>query len=435
MQNQASPHRIAEPSPRKELLVVLLCGGLILLPELFLSTDPYLAALRFPAVATAAILGWRARLFPSQTLLWKLLLACILAVHGFSAIGGAMSGLPFTRILTDASLGLVSIIGLGAVTGIFLKAKWGSPLLRMLAIGSAVLAVSSLAAYFLPLDRLIPIGNHPVYYEPTRLVLLWPTRLLAEPLGQLAWEHSNHAGFLFSIVLIGALEILARTPRKALLWCLVVLMGTCVFLTGSRSAWLMLIATLPLILFRRRASLFLGTLISVVISILLGLLLLDARTSLLKNPELAPKASAPPIDLHTTGLIERGSSGRLSFYPLIWKELEGHRTFGKGLAATGKPVGYLYHEHSIFLGTFRGGGILSTLVHLALTGMACWLALVLYLKGKRWPLLLLTAVLANCLFDRSNVFKLSGSYEFILYWPAVFIPFLLERKSAPLIES
>lgn len=435
MQNQLSPNRIAELSPRKERLIVILCGSLILLPELFLSTDPYLAALRFLALGAAAVLGWKGSLLSPQTSAWKLLVGSILAVHVFSAVGGAISGLPTTRIVTDAALGSISIAGLAVVTAVFLKPPWGNLLLRTLAISSVIVAVSSLIAYFLPLDRLIPIGNNPVYYEPTRLSLLWPTRLLTQSLGQLSWEHSNHAGLLFSLVLIIALETVSKTPRRASLWCLIILMGTCVFLTGSRSAWLMLIVTLPLTLFRRGLTVVLGTSASVVVSILLGLLLLNARSSLLKSPELAPNAHVPQVDLHTTGLIERGSSGRLSFYPLIWKELDGHRVFGKGLAATGKPVGNLYHEHSIFLATLRGGGITSLITHLAIIGIACWVALLLFFKGCRWPLLFLAAVLTNCLFDRSSVFRLSGTYEFILCWPAIFAPFFVARDSSFAVES
>ena len=47
----------------------------------------------------------------------------------------------------------------------------------------------------------------------------------------------------------------------------------------------------------------------------------------------------------------------------MWDDLAHHRAVGKGLEATGKPVGELLHEHSSILATLRAGGMFALAGH------------------------------------------------------------------------
>ena len=140
-------------------------------------------------------------------------------------------------------------------------------------------------------------------------------------------------------------------------------------------------------------------------------------------PPPPPAYSAP--DLHTKGLVNRGSAGRLESYQRLWKDFEGSRWTGKGLDICGSDVHLLNHEHSTYLATFRAGGFIAVAGHFIILAVSGFAALLLFKNGCRWPLVMLAAVLAGLLVDHTSVIRLSGRHEFLLHWVAIMIPLIL----------
>jgi len=137
-----------------------------------------------------------------------------------------------------------------------------------------------------------------------------------------------------------------------------------------------------------------------------------------------------PGERHLSGFLSRGSAGRLDGYAQLWRDLDGARLSGRGLAATGKPVGELLHEHSSLLATLRGGGLIAAAGHLLVLAAAGWGAWRELRGGRRWPAILLVAVLAAIAFDRTSVLRLTGNIEFIAHWVAVAAALVLAPPSA-----
>ncbi|MGL4401480.1 MAG: O-antigen ligase family protein, partial [Luteolibacter sp.] len=211
-------------------------------------------------------------------------------------------------------------------------------------------------------------------------------------------------------------------PRHAAAgWLLALLLAFAVFLTASRSAWVMVILALPpLLAFRPWGyALKVGALLA--ISGILGMATVMERAKPASGSQTTPPADGSAT-IHLGALVERGSAGRSSAYQILWNDLEDHRWFGKGLAVTREPVAHLLHEHSSYMATLRGGGIIALAAHGMLLACAFRAAILLFRNGCRWPLLLAITVFSGLLFDRSTVFKLSGFDEFPMHWLAVWIP-------------
>jgi len=272
--------------------------------------------------------------------------------------------------------------------------------------------------------------------DTRRLSLVWAPRLLSGGLGRQFWAHANTAAFLFAAAWVVLVDALFRRPKHAMAgWALALLLAVAVFLTASRSAWVMVILALPpLLAFRTwRFALKVGALLA-----LAGILGIAAVNH---TKPAAGSQTAPPAGLsdtiHLGQLAERGSAGRLAAYQILWNDLAGHRIFGQGLAVTGEPVAHLLHEHSTYMATLRGGGVSALAAHLVLLGCAFRAAIRLSRSGCRWPLLLAVTVFSGLLFDRSTVFKLSGFDEFPVHWLAVWIPLAMwsHQRGQPLIAS
>ena len=311
--------------------------------------------------------------------------------------------------------GLVGVLGLAVLVSILSKDDWPRRL-GAVALGFVLLILlGSLVGYFIGIDRYIELGNNRAYYDTFRISLIWPTRLLMAGRGQLAWENTIYAGFYFALAAVLVLEWLGRTrPARAWLWwLLVVLLLAAVFLTGSRGAWLVVAGCMPLLLLGRPWRFAGQALMVLVAAVALGWVGLEVKIGMTET------SRKKPGERHLSGLLSRGSAGRLDGYAQLWRELDGDRLAGHGLAATGKPVGELLHEHSSLLATVRGGGLAAALGHLVVLAAAGWGAWQQLLGGRRWPAILLVAVLAAITFDRTNVFRLSGNFEFIGHWVAV----------------
>ena len=409
-------------------LPLVLFFALIVLPQLLFSSGGYRSDPRFVALLVCA--GFAPVVFPAgrrefgkQGIIFA---AALLTAHLAAWVGGMQNGAGFLRPALSAAAGIIAVSGLAVLIVRGLRAPWRKALKWTALLMLGMLLFTSYACYFLPIEKMIPLGGNARYFEPTRLALIWPTRLPMRWLGQIAWEHANHAGFIFAIGQIMSLEYLALKTegRRWSWWLLIVLLGAAVFLTGSRTAWLMILAPLPFVVFKRRAGFVLPLIFALAGSVLLGLASLQVKEKLAH-----PVPTATPVrDIHVEGLVERGSAGRLSAYEVLWDDFSGSRTFGKGLGVTGKPVAHLLHEHSSYIATFRGGGFIALAAHGVVLLLSLWAAAVLFSKGVRWPLVFLMAVLPGLLFDRGNVFIMSGRYEFAFHWVAVLLPLILERK-------
>lgn len=361
-----------------------------------------------------AALGWPA----------FVVLAGVLGMQAASWIGGMAQGMGLWDASLRALQGLLGIGGLAVVCAMFLDPPWRR-VAAWTGMGMGVMwVVASFAGYFLFIERFIPLGGYPEHFATLRMALIWPTRMLTAPLGQLAWEHANCAAYAFALMLVMVLEWLALGGGggKRRWWLLCGMLGAGVFLTGSRGGWMVLVLALPLVLLGRNRRF--GARVAAVM--FLGLA--GGWSALkVKNAMLPPAPQPVPLagtTFHSTGLVQRGSAGRLNGYRTIWREIEGHRAFGHGLGAVGRPVGILTHEHSVFAATLRGGGTVALGCHFLVLGAAGWVAVGLLRRGIRWPALFGVAAIAGLCFDRSTVVALTGQYEFLTHWAAVWLPLL-----------
>jgi hypothetical protein len=345
-----------------------------------------------------------------------------------SVIGGVLSGEPAWETVKLTLCGVVGILGIAVATDLFLcSSKKRSVVLTAVGL-LAFLVISSYLGYLFSIEKHIKIGGYPEYLSSVRIALIWPTRILMEPFGQIGWEHTNLGGFYFAVGILLILNGLANGLRFAWAWWLfAVMLGVSLFLTGSRGAWLMLGVALPLVLIGRNWRFWLKSAVLIFMSYALGTLSLETKIQI--DPQVTGGSFAAPAPAtnseHNVGaLLERGSAGRLDAYRFLWDELADSRIFGTGLSAAGKKMRQLTHEHSSYLATFRCSGFIGIAGHLLIIGTSLWAAFGHFRKGVRWPLIFLVAVLVGILFDRSNVFALTGQSEFIFHWVAIWIPVL-----------
>lgn len=417
-----------------------------ILPPLFFSSSEYVmwarllgALLMIPLARDAFPQGWEG--LESR---WKLAIAGLLVAHLASCVGGWRHGDDPLTILRLAAGGVLAVLGLAIGLSLLLAGRW-QPVLKL--IGWLVLLpalIVSLIGYFVPIERYLAMGPPTPFYEPIRLSLLWPTRIAMSWMGQIGWEHSNHAALIFAVAWVAIIESLAPAGGKCKRgrWLVAGALLVAIFLTGSRNGWLIIAAALPFIVFKRpfRFPAKIGLLFLASIAVALCLLQIkEAKMAATEASPPAAEAGAPPLpppaysapDLHTKGLLNRGSAGRLESYQRLWKDFEGSRWTGKGLKICGADVHLLNHEHSTYLATFRSGGFIAVAGHFIILAASGFAALSLFRKGCRWPLVMLTAVLAGLLVDHTSVIRLSGRHEFLLHWVVVLIPLiLLPRHSA-----
>jgi|GEM_PF-2034370 len=416
--------------PRQPMLnsIIAISFALLVLPFIFFSSTSWIAWPRLAGLVLALALARKA--FPQGLPANLKAMASVLAVIFASAwTGGLLNGeLPENETFMAVE-GMLAIGGFGVLTMAILSSGWSTVVLRTLTTIAVVLLVCSLAGYFLPIQRMVTMGPL-TYFDPTRLVLIWPTKMAMSWAGQIGWGHANHAGLLFGVSFILTLEHLASsaTRRRTAWWLLALGFGAALFLTGSRGALLMIVSCLPVILFRRGWAWGARCAALCVAAFALGVGTLQLKEHLMIREAPVSESSPspqPPPDYHLEGLVKRGSAGRMGAYATLQGELDGSLWFGRGLSQNNRPLSHLLNEHSSYLATLRGGGIIASAGHIILLAIAATAAFRLFLRGTRWPLLLLAAVTTAILFDRGSVFLVNASYEFPFHWAAVLLPVLM----------
>jgi hypothetical protein len=412
-------------SPRERWMLV--AGLLLVLGPPMLFSSPWhrrTGLLMMGAVALVAMWPWLRTLRTGWSHGVWVVLGGMVAAHAASFVGALHEGAAVTGALVEALKGLAGVATVGLLAVFWLDPR-RRPLAGKILLGAMLLLLlATLAGFFFSIEKHISLGGYPQYYDPLRVALIWPLRLLTLWRGQLIWEHTNIAGFFFGIGFVALAARLAQARAAARwMWLLAAACLVVVFLSGSRSAWLMVVCGTALLLFRLpwRSTARIGLLIAISVAVGFASLQGKARMTRLDEERVARSG-------HVAGLVTRGSAGRLDGYSALWDELDGRRWFGRGLAETNKPTAQLMHEHSIYMASLRGGGLLALGAHLLILAMAGFQALVLYRRGIRWPAAVLGAVLSGLLFDRVSVFKLTGHHEFIIHWTAVLTPFVLTRR-------
>lgn len=416
---------------RMETVVAVLTAALVLGAPMFYSSPGYrrIGLLLGAGVVVAAMWRRLPELLPARSPALGWVLAGLLIAHFSSLVGAVHETEFFAYAAHSAAWALIGVGGVVVLCGFWLRERWSPVGGRILVSLLVILMVASVAGYFTQFEKWVPLGGHSNYVDPLRISLIWPTRFLTGGSGQLAWEHTNIAGFFFALGFVLIAERMAVTPGRSGVgrWLFAGACVAVVFLTGSRSAWLMIALALPLVLIGRPRGFVLRISALVVAAVMVGFGGLQTKVVMIeaniKQAEATDREG--PTVHHVSGLVTRGSSGRLSGYAVLWDELEGRRWFGRGVAATNKPVAHLMHEHSIYIATLRGGGLVALAGHLLLLAASAWTAARLFRRGLRWPAVLLAAVLGGLLFDRVSVFRLTGHHEFVFHWAAVFIPLLL----------
>lgn len=405
-----------------------------------------------PALTAAGLGGWPLwmgvlRRSGARGWWWGGILAAGLA----GVAGGLRSGAPW---LVAAGAGLVwwlAVAGLGAMlAGVVARGLQGKVAL-LLTLGFAGLVVTSLLGYAAGAERWMLSEWMSWGDLQKRLGVIWPCRWWSAGAQLVWWEHPNIGAWYFGCGFGLVTEAVWR--RRTSGWRsgapLLVLAAAAVcalFLTASRSGYLVLVAVLPAVLVGRPwrcAAMVAGVLAA---GGLTGWLALELKVPPAGQPAPAPPQQAPapqpvptppppapapdPHDLRS--LVGRRDAGRLATYRL-WAEQEmpGHWWVGRGVAATGKPIsGGLPHEHSMWVATVRGGGLCALAGQLVLLAGAGWSAWRLARAGSRACLLLWLATLAGFLFDRSSVFRATASVEFFAWWTTVWLPLVLTSRGA-----
>lgn len=361
----------------------------------------------------------------------KLVVGGVAVVYLSSIYGGWRYEGQLGKQILLAAQGFLGIFGFAVLISTLMKPEWHR-LIKRFGLGLLILLLgASFIVFLLPVESSLPMGPPNIYFNASRISLIWPLRILTE---QIVWEHTNFAGFIFAVALVVILEFLSRrsSVRSWPWWLLVLFLATAVFLSASRSAMVMVALALPMIAIRRGWPLLLKIAATFILAVGLGTVCLKinhAKFNTERSSTPSDLPAPPEQDLHGTGLIQRGSSGRTHIYEVLWNDLKGSRTFGQGLGITGTAVAHVNHEHSSYLATLRGGGFIAVAGHFMILGTSLWSAFRLYQKNIRWPLVLLTAVLAGLLFDHRSVFKMSGRHDFISHWTAVLLPLLITLRS------
>ena len=401
-----------------------LAALLLLAPQLLFSSQEYRLCCLLAACLAAVCLSHRTLGAQLQKSGWpgRVLLAGLLIAHSASWLGGVQHGESWWLATVRALAGFTGVIGLVVFINLLLEPRWVHPLKKTVIALLVMLLTGSFAGYFLCFERFISMGEFAKYFNETRMMLIWPTRLLTMQMGQIFWEHTNYAAFYFALALLMILEFLANGGKGRSWWWLCGLLATGVYLTASRGGWLMVAVALPLVLVRRGIPFSLKTIGLLGAAIACGFVCLKIKVAIYPPSD---RQAGDLIATHGSALVERGSAGRIGGYKSLWHELEKSRLFGQGLAACGKKMDGHEHEHSIFLATVRGGGLIGLAGHFMVIGSAVWAAFALLRRGLRWPAVLLATVLSGLLFDRSTVFSITGNYEFIAHWVAVLLPLIL----------
>lgn len=384
----------------------------------------------------------------------------LLLAHGASWLGGLWHGGGIASPTAAAAQGLVAVVGLAVLVAVLADPRWHRPL-KWTAFGVlALITLGSLVGYFVSIERFIVLGDYSRFFDTLRLALIWPTRMLSAGFGQIAWDNANYAAFYFALALVLILESIAPgTRRRGIRWFWCVVLSAEVYLTASRGGGLMVVLALPIILVGRPPRFAAKALLAVLVGIVCGYGGLQVKIALLQEPPApepvsvrppaaepkpqpatapkTPPVAAKPVQpspapkpelttaTHSTKYFSRASAGRVKLYRILWRDMAGSRMCGKGLATTGQSISYLNHEHSTFMATLRGGGLIALAGHALVLAAAASAAWRLLRRGLRWPAVLLVATIAGLLFDRSSVIALTGNYEFIAHWVAVLIPVLL----------
>jgi O-Antigen ligase len=420
----------ASPPARfsKESAVAAAAALLLLLPWLFFSSPEYRAAgvLGFSILSLFA--GWKIPAVVKARDDQKIrgVLLCLLVAYLASIAGGVIHGESPARALLLAISGAAGVLGAGVFAVVLLQPPWRNAVVRVAAIVTVMLVVASLLGFFVFFDWHVALGAKSPHADPQRIALVWPTRLFAASMGQEFWDHTNTAGYWFALAWVVTVEAAICRPRRAWAgWLLALVLGVAIFLTASRSAWVMVALGLPVLLVFRGWRTLTVTVALLAVSVGMGAAGLSYKLQRLEPLGDRDKASAS-ADLmetqHVSGMVDRGSSGRLVAYQWLWDDLAGERLLGQGLAVTRGPMHRQLHEHSTYLATFRGGGFVALGAHLVILGIAGLAALKLARRGCRWPLVFAVAVFGGLLFDRSTVFRLTGFDEFPTHWLAVWIP-------------
>ncbi len=438
---------MSSPSPSKpdssffrpDRLLISAAAVLILLPLLLTSSPEYreVGLLAFGAIALllAGKLPATREIIRNRPFLAVVLL--LLLIHAFTFTGGVLHGETALRCASLAVSGLTGVLGVAVLASVLLQPKWRRTA-GATALGLTVLLVTaSLLGYLVFIAWQVELDTRTVHFDPRRLALIWPTRIFTMPLGQQFWNHTNDAAYLFAAAWAVLLDFLSRRPRFAPAgWVLSLLLAVAVFFTASRSGFLMIAAVLPFLLVFRPLSFSLKTLAMLALAFGLGFAGLEYKIQRISPPPPTgetPKPRDIPGTIHVTGIVNRGSAGRMEGYQKLWEELSGSRIAGRGFASNRLPIAHLMHEHSTYLATLRAGGIPSFLAHLAILAIAFYSAIILARRGCRWPLLFAVAVFTGLLFDRSTVIRLTGFDEFLTHWLAVWIPIL--RLALPAEDS
>ncbi len=360
-------------------------------------------------------------------------LACIVMIQTVSLAGGILHGAPAWAALIAGVGGTAAVFGFGILTLVLSRPPWRPWAGRTWLAMAVMLVVGSLLGFFVFHQWHLELSKLSPHMDPRRLALLWPTRLLSGELGWQFWSHTNTAAFLFAAFWVLVVDALyTRQAHRSAGWALALLLGTAIFLTASRSAWIMVVAALPFLLAFRGRRFSLQVCLLLGLSCLLGIAGMKHTVERLASP-VGSGGETPvkdiPGKIHVSGLIDRGSAGRIVAYEALWLDLEDDLLTGQGLAVTRRPIVHLLHEHSTYLATLRGGGIPALAAHLVLIGVVLVLAFRLAQNGCRWPLLFAVAIFSGLLFDRSSVFRVNGFEEFPTHWLAVWIPLALHLRS------
>jgi hypothetical protein len=426
----------AASSRRAERGIAAAAVIFLLLPLLFFSSPEYREAgfLVFGIVALA-LGGWmpafRTALGDRRV---QAVVACLLVAEASSLAGGLRHGESAGQVLKLALAGMAGVLGTGVIVLLLLQPRWQARGAWVALALTVMLLAASLAGYFVSYAWHLELSEKSPHFNPERISVVWPTRMLGGWMGQQFWDHTNTAAYLFAVAWAVLVERLLHRPRfEKAGWTLALLLGVAIFLTASRSGWLMIALVLPFLLAGRGWQASLRVFAVLALAVGLGAAGLNLKLHLVAPPPaVATDRAAPDLvgTFHVRGMVGRGSSGRLDAYRILWKELEGDRLLGHGLAANRRPVGIQLHEHSSYLATWRAGGWVALAAHLAVLGIALQAGLDLARRGCRWPLVLAVAVFAGLLFDRSTVFRSNGSDEFLTHWLAVWIPVLARFSGA-----
>ena len=366
-------------------------------------------------------------LLPGMGWQGMLVAAGLIVAQGASWLGGLLHGESLPMACGRGLAGMLGVLGIAVFTVLLLEPRWKVSSKRM---GLGILALllgGSYAGFFIGIERFFELGRYEFQFDQLRMALIWPTRLLTWPLGQIPWEHTNYAAYYFALALALVLEHLGKGGKGRRWWCLCLVLGVAVFLTASRNGWLMIGIALPLVLAGRKPAFGLRILALFAGVVLLGFGCLKTRLALVPP---AGEGAAVVLGTHGSDLLERGSAGRLIIYKLVWQEVRQTPLCGLGLQAVGREAGFLEHEHSVFIATLRGGGLIGLAGHLLVIAGAACSAVSLMKRGIRWPAVLLFTAMGGLFFERSSVLLLSGHIEFITHWIAVSVPLVISGRMA-----